>query len=219
MPKVKNAINIFIVFITFNVFSQINLEGTFCKKSKHKDFATCYKFSENNFKYEHIGDIGIIEYGEGNFLIKNDSLILIYNKTELNNKSNYKIVNTSTSKSDSIKLRFIIKNSYHMLDYPLNGAIKINDGPYINLNKDGEIAVKKTYDSIKLKTGVLHQDNLEFKIKADKNYLLEVFLSESSGKPIVNRIEKFKINKILKDSILLYENGKKTKLLLKNTPN
>lgn len=213
MKPRKSVINLLSILLSLYGFAQTEIEGTYFKKYKLKDFTTSYLFSDSTFKYEHKGHTGLISYGEGTYHIKNDSLILNYNLTKSRNASYYKILSTSPATNDSIKLKFVIKNKYLEFKHPFNAHIQVNNAPYTQLNKEGALTLKKTQDSISLRTGVLHQDNVEFKIKANKNYFIEVFLSEASGKPIFNSIEKYNILKISKDSIELTNPHRKITLL------
>lgn len=209
----RNIINTLIILISLSSFSQTKIDGTFFKKGRFNDFKVSYKFKDSIFEYEHSGDVGVIEYGNGTYYIEKDSLYLKYNLTTSKNKSNYKILKSNPTTKDSIKLRLIIRNHYTLLEYPLNGSIKINNDDYLKLNDKGTLTLKKSQDSIKLKTGNLHHDSLTFKIKADKDYTIEILLSEFSGKPIYNTIEKFKINKITPDSIQVEKYNKRILLL------
>ncbi|QNM85374.1 hypothetical protein H9W90_14475 [Polaribacter pectinis] len=187
-----------LIIISYNLNSQSKFIGLHCKDYKTKDFSTCYNFNKGLFVYEHIGDIGVIEYGAGNYQIKNDSLFLNFDKTKSRNTSKVKLLSKTDSFKDSIQLKFIVRNQKQVLTYPYNGSIEIKDKGYTSLNKNNVVFVKNNFqDSIVIKYRNLGFDPLEINLKSGRNYVIEISLGDFSGKPIFYKKEYYKVEEFL----------------------
>lgn len=95
MLKVKNVVSILakvtFFFYSLSIYSQRDIEGIFSVDYGIKDFVTRYHFFDNNIFYmESAGDLGLTEYGKGHYLVKNDSLILNFDLTELKENGYHK---------------------------------------------------------------------------------------------------------------------------------
>jgi hypothetical protein len=217
MQKVINVIksNLFILFIFLfgiKTFSQIKIEGEYCNYDKYADISNCYNFINGIFSYESSGHISSTYYGEGTYLISKDSLTVDFNKTKNRSKSRYKIISSTKSCKDSVQLKFIVKDREGILPYPYNGNIEIKKRVYLDLNKDGIVYLKKeNQDSIKIRLRNLGFDPVEIKLKSHKNYVIDVFLSDTpSGIPIKNKKTFYKIEKVNDSILILNENGIKS---------
>ena len=80
---------VFMIFCSA-VFSQSVLNGRYIKCYGAVDNGEClfYTFNKNGiFETDTEGELGKVSYGKGHYTIKNDSLILNYDLTELKYKS------------------------------------------------------------------------------------------------------------------------------------
>jgi hypothetical protein len=106
-----NFIFTFIFLFNISIFSQIKIEGEYYSHDKFGAYASSYIFNNGLFSYEFSGHLGVVDYGEGTYLITRDSILTIdFNKTKNRNKSKYKIISTTENSMDSIQLKFIVKD-------------------------------------------------------------------------------------------------------------
>jgi len=214
MQKAKNVIK-YIFLICFMIFSNIIIsqsivEDTYCREYELKDFSICLTFKLNNeFRYEYSGDLGIIDYGEGNYDIRNDSLILNYNETSPKALSYHRLYYWESGK-DSVCLNFKLKTlngvivPYASVIFPENKIFKSNSKGNVSIMLKRSDEKKR----ISIRDIGLWYD---LEISPTHNYDIDVFFSERGEIPIMNKIEKFKIIEIkLKKLILQDENGIKS---------
>ncbi|MCG8860049.1 hypothetical protein [Tenacibaculum finnmarkense] len=221
--NVKNILCLILIFFSISFsFSQKKLEGVYKLESKLNDFFAKYSFTKNGiFKHESFGDLGLINFGEGHYFIKNDSLILSYDLTKLKKESYYKIKKYYND-SDSIQVKINIHNfdnkpiyNSFIYTYPKNKSTESN--------KNGEafLKFKKELRNDKIE---LHLDG-EFLVKqviyinSDANYIINAFMNEnkiiglSHPKAIKNQIKKFKINKINEKQIEINSDKQRIRLI------
>lgn len=223
MQKVQNVIKFcLIIFIlsVFKVTGQQKIQGKYATPLifayKH------YVFDENGiFKYESGADLGINEIGQGHYTIKNDSLVLNYDLTELKEESYFKAKKYYNSK-DSIEIKLNIYNYNHEPLYNMQ-VYAFPELKSTESNKSGLALLKFKKEKRKDKLEI-HIDG-EFLAKQiiyldfDINYNIEVFMNESViqgfGHPeaIKNQIDRFKIIEISKKYIRLKNNNKEIKLI------
>ncbi len=112
IQKEQNAIRrliIFLIFIVFYspIFSQSLLNNTYSHCYGVVDNGTCviYNFKENGiFEKDVEGELGKTSYAKGHYIVKNDSLVLNYDLTELKYESYFKAQKYFNTK-DSIEVR------------------------------------------------------------------------------------------------------------------
>lgn len=109
-PSAIKSILISIVVICFcqQIHCQNVLEGIYTSLAPNQEAYNYFKFSKNGiFEYHSGASLGDDAYGKGHYLIKNDSLLLDYDLTELqaNTFHTYKTYNNTL---DSIKVKITI---------------------------------------------------------------------------------------------------------------
>lgn len=211
--KVQNVTKVvfFILFFCNNLYSQTNINGTFCIDYDLKDFSVCFKFEKNkSFKYEYSGDLGLAEFGKGEYSFIDNKLILNYNKTEPV-KVGYHISKIWTNNRDTINIRF---NLYDFDNNPISYAnIVFKDSLYkqgykmLALdNKEGKasITLKKDLSELEFQISSMEYGipsslyHSIYKLRINKNYNhdISVFLPKAeSGLPILNQIDTLIIDK------------------------
>lgn len=207
MLKELNVIKIFLlIFISFacKTFGQQKIQG---KYSVPIIFAYEYYVFEKNEIFEyHVGaDLGDDEFGKGHYQIKNDSLILNYDLTELKTKSFHKF-KTYVNDSDSIKL-YVRVFSHSEKVRPNVSVLNLKDryGEVTDKNGLAVLSFKKQAGSKEIEISDMCCGNHSFEIDTKLNYEIEVYLSEGLNKPkgIKHQIEKYKIMKLTKNQLKL----------------
>lgn len=224
MPKEQNVIKLLVILlITASIVklsAQEKIEG---KYSVPIIFAYKYYVFNNNgtFEYHSGASLGDSEFGKGHYQIKNDSLILNYDLTELANESFFKAKKYYNSK-DSIEIKLSIYNfkkeplynimvysfpNYQSTDSNKQGAafLKLKKGAYkdkIKLHVEGEFWAKK----------IIYLDS-------NSNYDIDIFMSKSKiqgfghPKAIKNQVLKYKIIEQSNDFIKIRNENRVTKLV------
>ncbi|MFY0631630.1 MAG: hypothetical protein JXR05_14740 [Flavobacteriaceae bacterium] len=127
---VKNVINYLLVFILFSYsldsLSQRKIEGKYSGiDGTGKVFERLLLSKDHTFKYESGGDLGISKYGKGHYFIKNDSLILNYDLTELKVNSYHTSKHYDNYKdSVEIKITVISMNKKPLHNILVNESVK-----------------------------------------------------------------------------------------------
>ena len=201
---------LFFILNNLTSFSQLNIEGKYCLNYKLKDFSTCYSFKNGIFEYKDSGDIAVIQYGKGHYFIKNDSLILNYDLTEVKENS-YHTSKQYYNYKNTIDIKFTI---YNFKKEPLHDLMVCGKPNFkcVESNKEGKAILTfkkgKQKDKIEIQiaggNGSFHQ----FYVSSNANHEIKVYMSEGfsyfeSPKPIKNQIIKCKITAIGKDTIKL----------------
>jgi hypothetical protein len=221
--NVKNILCVILIFFSINLsFTQKKLEGEYKLKLKLNDFSEKFIFTkEGIFKHENFGDLGLINFGEGHYFIKNDSLILNYNLTNLKKESYYK-AEKYYNDIDSIQVKI---NVYNFDNKPIYNSIIYaypkNKSTESDKNGEAFLKFKKQLGNDKIE---LHLDG-EFLVKqviyidSDANYIINAFMQKneiiglSHPKAIKNQIKKFKINEINEEQIKLNNNKQRIVLV------
>lgn len=227
MRKEQIAINFIIIFLSVSsLFAQsTKLKGDYLYRDGTGYFYQKFSFLENNiFKYKKGGDLGVSSYGNGHYKIKNDSLILNYDLSELKYESYFKAKKYFNSKdSISIKIKALDFNNqplkkimiysfpeYKSSDTDENGVahLQFKKGDYkkkIELYIDGSFWSRQ----------IIYLDS-------DTNYELEVFMNKSviegftHPKAIKNQIIKYKIAKQDDKNLILVHNKDTLNLIKPN---
>ncbi|WP_157662393.1 hypothetical protein [Polaribacter sp. SA4-10] len=226
MHKEQNVIKILLTVVVFclssNLYCQKKIIGRYSSLMAYQEHYNYFDFNENGiFEYHSGASLGDDEYGKGQYTIKNDSLILNYNLTELKYESYFKAKKYYNSK-DSIKVNMKV---YNFNIEPLDNIMVYSFPNYKSTesNKQG-----KTF--LKFKKGS-HKDKIKLHIEGafwakqvlyldgDSNYNLEIFMNKSDiigfGHPraIKNQIIKYKIVEQTDDFIKLKKNSGIIKLV------
>lgn len=208
----RTLIIISLLFFTCFIHSQKKLDGKYYLPNRTGDFYNYYIFKKDFFYYESGGHLGIESYGKGHYFIKNDSLVLNYDLTELKINDYHKYKDFINDK-DSIKVKITIRD---MNNKPLSdiGVLSPRNKMFKTTNKKGtlEYLLKKKKGKIELH---VTNENLGYylNIWTDRNYDITVFLRQDNYPVAVkNRVNSYKILAISTDSIKL-QKGKHTILL------
>ena len=210
IQKEKNVINrimlILLALYFSNIYSQNILKGTFCIDYIMKDFSDCLTFKEDNtFIFNHSGDTGTLEYGEGEYKFIDNQLILDYNKTSAKKLGYYKLAIWENN-SDSINLVVNVFNK--QTKEPIKYANvfykdSTNKTGYTgsSANEKGIAKLRTIKNKNIIELNVVYLGFLEQKINLmrNKNYMIEVYLKEVSdeaGIPILNQIDTLEIVKM-----------------------
>lgn len=207
--KAKN-VNILLISLIFSInisFSQIKIEGIYNDNS-NKSYVvdggeyTQFEFYKNGvFSKTISGEFGEIGYGKGLYLIKNDSLFLNYDLTELKENSYHRTKEYYNSK-DSIQVKL---NIYNFSKEPLR-KIQVWSFPnYKSAEQDTNGVALFKFKKEKRKDKLeIHLDGEYYAkhviyLNYDINYEIDVFMSKTDNygfghsKAYKNYLEKFKI--------------------------
>lgn len=209
MPKVKSVINktLFILIVVGNSlvsFTQEKIDGKYSFIDGTGEFYTYYEFFKDEiFTYEHGGDVGRENFGKGHYFIKNDSLILNYNLTKLEENSYHKIKyyeNYENQAKIELKIFDLNKTPIEEVEV-INNVNNSRDKP----NKDGTIIYFFPKNSGWVKFRVLNYwfGSHEFTITTNINSQVEVYLRRSSGAGIKDVIFKYRILELNSEKLKL----------------
>lgn len=208
---------------SFNfLYGQKKLKGKYSRLATLQEHYNYLDFKENGtFEYHAGASLGDDEFGKGNYQIKNDSLFLNYNLTELKEES-YFIAKKYYNTKDSIKVNL---NIYNFNKEPLYNIIVDSYPNHLSTESS-----KKGFACLKLKKGS-YKEKIEIYIDgeffakqiiyldSDTNYNLDVFMSNSISygfghpKAIKNQMEKYKIIEISKEFLKVEIDNKVMKLI------
>ena len=225
MLKEQNVIKIYLVIFLLCALKSFGQEKIQGKYSIPIIFAyKYYDFKDSNiFEYHAGADLGEDEYGKGHYSIKNDSLILNYDLTELKYESYFKAKKYFNSK-DSIDINLKI---YDFKGNPFSKVMVYSFPIYKSTESD-----KKGIASIKFKKQE-HKKKIKLYVEqvfcakqviyldGDSNYSIEVFMNNSTeqfGHPRLykNQVVKYKIEE-MNDSILKLRDKNSKPLILKKS--
>lgn len=227
MQKVKSVIKNIILFSIFlvsaNSSSQKIEEGIYQNGNNpayvgEAAVITYFKFDNKGlFKRKTVGEFGIKDYGKGHYYVKNDSLVLNYNLTELKTESYHKLKKYYNSK-DSLQIKLKIYNfngkvvpdaNFQVYKFPDYSTADVNNkNVFILKNK------KKTKERINVIIEALGYDRHDIYLDADKSYDIEVFMAEIEDielpRAYKGDVVKFKVVEITNDYIKLKNKDGKT---------
>jgi len=189
MRKELSVIKLLIILsicmgICISAQSQSVLDNTYFYCDGVIDNGTCiiYTFEKNGiFKKELKGELGKTHYGKGHYQIKNDSLILNYDLTELNFESYYKLKKYYNSK-DSIQINLKV---HDFKNNPLNKIMVLTDPEGQSTDVDDKGSASLTFkkgsfkDKIKLYVDGAFRAECIIVLDSDSNYIIDVFMSKS----------------------------------------
>ena len=168
----------------FPVLSQSVLNSTYYYCDGVIDNASCtvYKFNDKGvFEKDVDGELGKTHYGKGHYQIKNDSLILNYDLTELNFESYYKVKKYYNSK-DSIQINLKVQD---FENNPLNEIMVLTDLEVQSTDVDDKGWASLTFkkgsfkDKIKLYIDGPFWAECIIVLDSNTNYNIDVFMSKS----------------------------------------
>ncbi len=220
IQKGVNAIKtIFFLSLHISVFSQSDLKGEYNYCDGVVDNGTCqvYTFKKNGvFKLNTLGELGKINHGKGNYFIKNDSLILSYNLTELKEESFHKLKKYYNSK-DSILVELKISdfNKKLLSNISVIGDLESRYGVLSDYEGKAFLKFKKEKGIKKISISDLCCGNYSFYVNTEFNSKIDIYLSKGFRKPklIKNEINKYKIIEITKKYIKLKDRKKEFSLM------
>lgn len=200
----QSLIVIMLLFFTCLIYSQKKIQGVYWVDYELKDFGKSFTFQQNGiFKTESSGHLGVTDYAKGHYFIKNDSLILNYNLTELKT-NDYHTYKYYANNKDTFKVKITIRD---MNSSPLNDIAVLSLQNKIDKTSDKngiiEFSLKKRKEKIKI---FVANDNLGyyFSIWANKNYEIDVFLRQDNyATAFKGDVFKYKIIKLAKEEIKL----------------
>ena len=220
MLKEQNVIKLLLTVTFFclsiNLYCQKEIIGRYSSLMLYQEHYNYFDFNENGiFEYHSGADLGDDKFGKGHYQIKNDSLILNYDLTELKYNSYHKAKEYYNSK-DIVTIKVIVKD--------FKGNINTNTNVYIQEDKIGHILGEKGLVNFRLKkekkdffldASNLGYDSYKLKLSKLKNYEIEIFLKQAStvSKAIKNEIKKYKIVEYKDDFIKLKSNSEIIKLV------
>ncbi|MCK0124947.1 hypothetical protein MWU76_11100 [Gelidibacter sp. F2691] len=220
MQKEKNVSfqwSILLIIIGINFcYSQKAIEGTYVIDDV-PDWAgeagiyTYFNFENNGtFKKEEVGELGLERYGQGQYKLINDKLILDYNRSEPLKMSHH-VSEIWQSNKDSITVDFIIFDfdgnpakgvdiSYRDSLSPQGYVTDVSDANgrvYFNLKKDiKELQFEISSMDYGLSVSILHSF-YNVTIYKEWNYKISVYLQKSyTGIPILNQKDTLNLVKI-----------------------
>ncbi|GEM_PF-1972575 len=207
IQKGQNVISAFMLLLSGmicnNAFSQTNLDGIYCRDYVFSGIGKCLTFKAKGiFKYTYSGDGGIYEYGNGEYKIENNDIILNYNKTE-ELKLSHHVSKIWSNKNEIINIYF------QFLDFENKPIPYVNIFYKDNLSKNGYNGVVSNKEGIAIlnlkkekKFLQLTSSNIGFKqykisINKNYNYNISVFLEkQGKGIPIKNQTDTLNIVKM-----------------------
>jgi hypothetical protein len=193
-------------------FSQSQLKGKFSSLARYQEYYNSYSFNENGEFYYHVGSsLGDDYFGEGEYKLINNQLILNYNKTKPL-KIGHHVSEIWENKADSIAVYF------NFFDFDNNPI------PYVNFfykdslsekgyqggvaNKDGQglLKLKKDKKDIMLTVSNIGFRQYTFSINRNYNHEVSVFLeTPGHGIPIKDQIDTLRLMEIKENSFKFIE--------------
>ena len=212
MQKVQNVNRIlfflFLLGISNSIFSQKRIEGMYSYTDKTREFWMKLEFSKDSlFNYQSGMDIGVSEYGKGHYTLTKDSLILIYNLTELT-ESTYHKYSFYENYKDSIEIKFRIITTDNSIAKGLNVGSSIDKvGVILENSNSGTIKLKRENNYKKIFFSSIEYNAYDVQIYGAYNYNIDVYLKKTStygeAIPIKFVTQKYKILKNKKDYLEL----------------
>jgi len=192
---------IIILCFSNQFYSQNAVAGKYTALMPYQEHYKYFDFMENGiFQYRAGGSLGDNEYGNGHYFIKNDSLILNYDLTELKYESYFKTLKYYNTK-DSIEVNLNI--------YDFNKQPLYNIMVYSFPNYQSAVSNEQGFAHLKLKKGN-HKEKIKLYVDGsfwsqqiiyldqDANYNIDVYMSKSN-------IEGFTHPKAIKHEIIKYK--------------
>jgi len=182
--------------LSFNLYSQIEIVGRYSSLMPNQEYYNYFDFDENGvFEYHSGAELGDDEFARGSYFIKNDSLFLNYDLTDLKYRSYHKKKEYFNSK-DSISINIKVKDFKENPIKNTNVFIAKEKIGYI-VDDMGHLAfnLKKEKKDFILAISNLGYESYDLSLSRDKNYEIQVFLScnSNNSKAIKHEVKKYKI--------------------------
>lgn len=176
-------------------------------------FSERYFFKgDGTFSKRVVGDMGISHFGEGEYHLDKDTLVLNFNRTQLKDNS-YSRHNSYYNSKDSVSVLL------RVFDYANNLLADVSTYCFstsqeVKTNSSGEamfIYDKDAQSEILFSVHLNGYQDHRFSLRLDKNYEIDVFLSPSMlylphPKAIKNEVLKYKVEELSRDRIVLDKN-------------
>lgn len=187
---------ILVLFSTIHNYSQEYISGKYSNLKLNQEHYNYYSFTESGFFEYHSGaSLGDDTFGKGSYHIKNDSLFLNYDSTELEYHSYYKLKEYRNS-GDSIQLKVVVKDFHEKIIKNTNVYIA-KDRIGAVVTKDEAIVLKLKKEDKKFVLGIsnIGFESLKITLSQGINYEIEAYLKQSSSPTIAikDQIEKYQI--------------------------
>ena len=200
------------------VYSQKSLNGVYSGLARYQESYEIFEFDENgDFEYHEGSCLGDNVYGSGTYELKDDLLILNFNRTKPRLLSFHKEeIYISNNDSITIKIQFIDINDQLALDY-----LDIRDAKAKRVgitNSDGfiEIRYKREKEKIDLTFQTLGYPEYNISLNRNFNYNVKMFWTPTfGGVPIMNQIDSLEIHKSSRKELMLGNENWKTKTWVK----
>ena len=210
-----NKIYLGILVFVFISCGTKKLQGIYCHSFNGGDDSTCLTFKEDHkFSYKTSGDLGTYITGKGEYILKNKTLKLIFDKDSVIHKSEVKIEDWSfrdDEETDSIDLVFKVSDS-QIKELPLYAQIseESKDFAYSKenyVNKNGALTITKPKS---LKTEIykiefIGYDISEIELKHDSTKEITVTLYPAQPQLISDTTHSYILKDIKRDSFLTSE--------------
>ncbi|CEN34367.1 conserved exported hypothetical protein [Capnocytophaga cynodegmi] len=214
MQKVQNVNRILFLFfllgISNSIFSQKTMGGIYSYIDGTGEFWTRLELSKDGyFNYESGMDVGVSEYGKGNYVQTKDSLILNFDLTELIEGIYHRYTYYQTNK-DSVEINYRIITPKNENINGLN-IVSLTDetGDVLENTNIGTLRLKKINNFRRIFISLIGFDAYEFKISGNYNYNIDIYWRTPSdyyrASPIKFVTKKYKILKNKKDYLELQQ--------------
>lgn len=219
MHSILKTIIFFLGVISVSiVYSQKNLNGVYSGLARYQESYENFEFDENgDFEYHEGSCLGDNVYGLGTYELKEDLLILNFNRTEPRPLSYHKEeIYISNNDSITIEIQFFDINDQLTLDH-----LDIRDAKRKRVgitNSDGfiELRYKRGKEKIDLTFVTLGYPEYNVSLNRNFNYMVKMFWAQAfGGVPIKNQIDSLKIHKSSRKEMMLGNENWKTKTWVK----
>lgn len=202
---IKHIIIVTIFFLSNQLYCQKQIVGRYSSLMLNQEHYNYFDFNKNGiFEYHSGASLGDDKFGKGHYQIKNDSLILKYDLTELKVNGFHKY-RTYTNSSDSIQLKISVFDTDKTQLSRVNVYnTKSRYGELVNDKGIAYLKFKRDIGNIKIEASDLCCGNYSFLIDTKYNYKIDVFLRKKPNSiAIKDEIEKYKIVEYKDDFIKL----------------
>lgn len=207
MKSIFCFVNLYLLFsFPFSLHAQ--LRGEYVLGYNGFGYESILFLPENKFEYKYV-TCTHWQAGKGTYLLTKDSLSLHFDSDSLEFKKEY--ANISTSESDSSHILIHILAVDMRTNSPLEGLVvfveKLDLGAYTDAEGKGDFIVPKSNDSLILKAVYIEHNNFSQKIKADKNYDIQLFMKDADILRVAGgRVDAYKIVKKREKKLVLIAN-------------
>lgn len=216
MPKGTNVLKIILLLIFFNNQSETlaqnpEFSGKYSSLMEGQEFYELYELQNKEFSFTSGGDLGIHEYGSGDYVVQNDMIILNYNDTQLTPVRNEsEILGYKNFKSD-LHYRFLIKDFNGQIIENANIFLNNDRVPIEMIENYHELTIPKeklsSNDRVELIITKLGFREFRTELFNNLNYIIKIKLSQDKigSTPIYNAIDTLSFKKVNNHYILFKE--------------